>query len=314
MASYEKLGYDRILTADRHGDGPQIQMYGGDQGSPPSSPVAGNIAIYDANGNVIDGGTSGIVSGGGTIWEMTVAQFDAALDTSPATFASGDQILLTDGLYRVFMFDAGPSYYFGTHKVYRPPSTGWSWDNQTTSTIDSANGHEYLKAVKQSAVKATWRYRTAPSAPYTITAAFLVDFTGATVLDGNGTAAGVQLLFRESGTGKAIDIRYSVIANNTAMYSFSKWTTSASFSADYAYYGPFGTLSPGGGPKLLWMRITNDNTNISVYLSIDGLHWHQMSVNKSKTDFMAGGPDQVGFGAYCNASSVAVALISWQES
>lgn len=59
---YPKTRYDHILGDHRQGDGAQVQMYGGDQGSPPGAPTAGNAAVFDAGGNVIDGG----VAPGGT--------------------------------------------------------------------------------------------------------------------------------------------------------------------------------------------------------------------------------------------------------
>lgn len=55
-----KIAYDQIRITSRHGAGAKIQMFGG------GSAVAGNVAVFDADGNVIDGGTgSGGGSGGG---------------------------------------------------------------------------------------------------------------------------------------------------------------------------------------------------------------------------------------------------------
>lgn len=51
--AYEKLRSDRILTAHRKGTGSQVQMFGG------GATVTGNAAVYDATGNVIDGGAPG---------------------------------------------------------------------------------------------------------------------------------------------------------------------------------------------------------------------------------------------------------------
>lgn len=307
---YGKLRYNQLLIADRKGDGSQLQMFGGGATS------TGNAAVYDADGNVIDGGVPPGVAPGtlGSVLEKTVAEFDADLDSSPTGFIDGDQILLTDGLYKVYWLNGAPSYYYGTKKIYRPPSTGWSWDNQGVSTIDSNNGYEYLKAVKQSAVECTWRCRTAPSAPYVITASFLIDMTGAITFDGTTANVGVTLLFRESGTGKAVVLRLSTGGVNTTAIQWEKWTSSVSVSTAYSTYGAYAPMVPGIGPQLVHMRIENDNTNLKAYMSIDGLHWHQFGTSQSKTDFMAGGPDQVGWGAYCNASTPVIALISWQES
>lgn len=340
--AYEKLRSDRILTAHRTGNGLKLLT------GTPSDSLAQNVPLlYDANGNVLStatrtgnttnyatatagaktsgyypkwdangnlaNGDSGGSGGGGSIYEWSVATFDAAAVSSPLELVDGDQILLTDGIYKVYWLSGAASYYYGSHKVYRPPSTGWSWDNQGSATIDSANGYEYLKTVAVSLC--SWRHRSAPATPYIITAAFLVDLTGGIPGVGAGASCGVQLLFRESSTGKTVSLRYGPASNNyTSTVDWDKWTSSASFSASYTSYGAYAVLCPGLGPQLIHMRIANDGTNLSAYLSIDGQHWHQFGANQAKTDFMAGGPDQVGFGAFSAVATPVIALISWQES
>lgn len=44
------IDYDQVRLIARQGSGSKFQMFGG------GSPVAGDVAVYDANGNVIDGG------------------------------------------------------------------------------------------------------------------------------------------------------------------------------------------------------------------------------------------------------------------
>jgi hypothetical protein len=41
------------------------------------------------------------------------------------------------------------------------------------------------------------------------------------------------------------------------------------------------------------MRITQDNTNLKLYISIDGIHW-SVVVSTAKNDFII--PNKVGFG------------------
>jgi hypothetical protein len=53
------IDYDQIKVVARHGNGSQLQMFGG------GATVAGNVAVFDAGGNVIDGGAGG--GGGMTI-------------------------------------------------------------------------------------------------------------------------------------------------------------------------------------------------------------------------------------------------------
>lgn len=57
--SYQKVRYDHILSDHRQGDGAQVQMYGGDQGSPPAAPASGDPLLFDASGNAIGGTKTG---------------------------------------------------------------------------------------------------------------------------------------------------------------------------------------------------------------------------------------------------------------
>lgn len=57
FATRGNISYDQVRAADRKGTGVQFQMFGS------GSTTTGHVAVYDANGNVIDGGAA---SGGTT--------------------------------------------------------------------------------------------------------------------------------------------------------------------------------------------------------------------------------------------------------
>lgn len=48
--AYGKIAHNQIRSTDRQGDGTQFQMFGG------GATVSGNAAVFDGDGNVIDGG------------------------------------------------------------------------------------------------------------------------------------------------------------------------------------------------------------------------------------------------------------------
>jgi len=50
-------------------------------------------------------------------------------------------------------------------------------------------------------------------------------------------------------------------------------------------------LMSGGGP--IWLRIRDDSTLLKFYVSSDGSEWAGV-FEVSRTDFMSGGPDQIG--------------------
>lgn len=190
--------------------------------------------------------------------------------------------------------------------VTSPPSTGWTTINAGSSTISSVGGFEYLDSVV--GVGATTnliiRERTAPSAPYTITAAFIPD----TTIAGNITTAGWGLLFRDS-SGKLITLRTNQNGGGAApSIDFDKWDSATTFNADYTTTTlPISTSVTGG---FFWRRIEDDGANIKVWTSNDGQHWTQYGGSHSRTDFFASGPTQVGFFVY-NQGRVATSLISW---
>jgi len=89
-----KISADQVRGSSRNGNGVQIQMFGG------SAPVAGHAAVFDANGNVVDGGSGSGGSGISPIrltavsYSMTNADFTVVatapsititLPASPAT-------------------------------------------------------------------------------------------------------------------------------------------------------------------------------------------------------------------------------------
>jgi hypothetical protein len=68
-------------------------------------------------------------------------------------------------------------------------------------------------------------------------------------------------------------------------------------------------------PFQVWLRIVDDNTNLVYSYSIDGVNYRQLT-SHSRTSFMAGGPDQVGVFATCQASAMSLggSFLSWVES
>ena len=228
---------------------------------------------------------------------------------------AGNLYLTNNSLY--LLRDTGAAFtYFGPlWKMTPPPSAGWSWDNQGSSTIDSTNGYEYLSAPKTGATAISVRYRTAPSTPYTITAAFLFDISGMPPgSSGTKLNSGIGLCFRDA-AGKLIDWRMATDASGPGFIT-SKWTTATSFSAAYTTYqsgAATSSLLPSFCRQLQWMRIEDDNTNLKFYWSIDGFHWKQFD-SRTRTDFFASGPNAYGFFAYNNGNAVECALISLVEA
>jgi hypothetical protein len=256
-----------------------------------------------------------------------VLKDDSASSTAANRFALTADITMTPDMSVILLYDStssrwrasgggasgggtsSPSF-FNLLSFTPPPSSGWTWDNQVSSTIDSAAGYEYLFAPRQSAIKLACRYRTPSNAHYQIDVALASDISGGLLGTGGAVDVGVHFGFRDSG-GKWVGWMLQ-LENNNWKLAINKWTTTASFSAAAKTFGPVAGIRDFF-KEVKWLRLEYDGTNLNFLSSIDGYHYHQFYTMVSTSWLAAGKPD-VGFGGYVNGGEVAVALLSWKEN
>lgn len=178
-----------------------------------------------------------------------------------------------------------------------PPLTGWTWDNQGSSTEDISGPGIFLSLTSQSN-GGRYLYRTEPATPTTITAAFYVDWKA-------GSDNALNFGFRDN-TGKLV---FWHIANNHNIYVY-KFTSSTSASAAYTSIGS--DLGLYGQP--VWLQIEDDGTNLIFRYRLGSRGPWQTFSTVSRTDFMTGGPSQVVIGGYTNGGAQALTLISWDQA
>jgi hypothetical protein len=202
--------------------------------------------------------------------------------------------------------------YGPVYAITTPPSTGWSWFNQNSATIDATGGYLYLdSATALSGSNLVGRVMTAPSTPYSVVALLMPDVFINT--SANGTYAGYGICFSDGTkfvTFRANNEEFTGGVINGDTTDFDKWTNATTFSADYTLqtYLPSSWTARG---LAIWMKLTDDGTNLSAYRSIDGQHWIQYGSNQSRTGFMTGGPTEIGFFVYSQSQRAAVSLLSW---
>ncbi len=303
-----------------------------------SATTAGHYVINDTStaGDCMDGGatypTSGQVigvvtstNGGAGTYEvdLSLGQPQAggsgggggesviAIGALPGICTSGTAFSFSDSLYRAVCYPANTySYFHRSHLVVPPSAAGWSWDNQGTASVDSTYGYEYMTAPFPGSSNLRVRHMAAPATPYTIKAVLLADYEGIVGASGDLTDGGIFIGWREASTGKLVISAIQMLGSGFSQ-NFAKWTNSTTWNSNYGAYGNgFGT-GTFDGKSPIFMAMRDDGTDLSVYLSTDGLHWHQNFSSQSRTDFMGGGPDQIGFGIYTQDSLVHLALISW---
>lgn len=187
----------------------------------------------------------------------------------------------------------------------QPSNSGFSWVNQGGASLtDNTTYLTLAGAASGAGASLTLRVKTAPTGAYTLIA-YLQPLMVQKAFQSYG------LCFRESSTGKIaiIDI-LAAAATGMPVIRSSKFTSATAFSADYTTIGV---------PQMYrWFKIADDTTNRKVSFSADGSNWIQLH-SVSRTDFLTGGADQIGFHLSAENSSTPnyapiVNLWSWAVS
>lgn len=195
----------------------------------------------------------------------------------------------------------GPLYKF--HET--PLVSAFTWDNQGATTATDQAGMIRLDGGSATSDSARVLYKSAPSTPYHIIAAFKWYNTDAALLD-------MGLMFRQSSDGKlyshGIRLTGTAATLNTLIAS---WITSTSTKT--AVQGPAAAHFPA---DVFWARIGDDGaTNRTFDLSIDGINWINLHT-VSRTSHLTA--NQVGFFHNSTRASgtnvVQTLLLSWEET
>lgn len=184
----------------------------------------------------------------------------------------------------------------------------FSWDNQGGSTAESAPGAERIICGADTG-QIHVRYVTAPNAPYTLTARIRLNFIGQTVLNYGG------LLFRVSSDGKMRALTLGKGATDYAPFaSITRWTDYDTVDGDDYTDSTFHNWWPlVAFGNDIWLRIRDDNTNLSFWYSKDGgNNFDQLYINIARTDaFMTSAPNQIGYFCGSNSKVPKISILNW---
>lgn len=210
---------------------------------------------------------------------------------------------LTDSFYDYAYCDGSSTlhYYVGGFEATPPPSSGWSWVNQGSSTITTTKGTQVMAIPASASNSNRVRVRSIPSAPYTVTIGFsyMGDFAS-----GTGPDAGLVLRNNAGGTLSF----YAVTSNDVEVFS-NKWSSPTAFASGY-------TMSPTaqalGNAQRVLLRIADNSTNRIFSISHDmGLTWTQM-LSVTNTDYHT--PDEIGFFMnVVNSDPATITVWHWLE-
>ena len=145
------------------------------------------------------------------------------------------------------------------------------------------------------------------SAPYTVTTAFLPLLSHT-----DKTSCGI--IMRENSSEKFIFFRLmydttSSISKNDLVISLDKYTDEDTLDSNYKTLSAATLLG-----SVIWFRMADDNADLIFSVSNDGKNFIEID-SQTRTDFLAGGPDEVGFAINTNntSGSAAMTLLSWEK-
>jgi hypothetical protein len=277
------------------------------------------IMIVTAGGNTnswtvtrgAEGTTAAALSGGETVHIVqTEGSFQQMIADSnrvgtyanlPATSDAieGHVYHFTSGFYEKAVFNGSTwDVMMNGHNVTVPPTSGWSWVNQGTSTLSTTEGYQTIETPGQAATNLRIRTRSAPSAPYTITTQISMIGEDTNTQSGN-------IFVRDNSSGRIISLAHTSLEQST--FSITRMNSATSFNStssinEYALKG-----SP------VWVRVEDNNTNLIFQVSADGTHWATL-LSESRTAWLAT-PDHIGWGAHDQANDPTINhLIHWEET
>lgn len=234
-------------------------------------------------------------SGSGNI--ITVGTYAASRPVSPS---AGDLYIPMDGRFTEVYQSSAWKFTERGRVFVKPSSLSWSWTNQSSASISSAAGVEYLYTSTSAggAQNLNIREHNAPTAPYVITARI----EPTQILE---TAAVFGLCFRESGSGKvaAIGVQYQVGTGILILQNdYANPTTS-----------PTVNMTPGIGAAPPYLRIEDDNINRKYSYSYDGVHFTTL-YSVGRTSFLTA--DKVGFfiNPYSISREIGLTVLEWTET
>jgi hypothetical protein len=218
----------------------------------------------------------------------------------------GDLFYPADG-FQIERKNGGVWSPWGPLFPFTPPVPGnFAWVNQgiggNAGVLTTVNGGMSIRAQGKVTSHARCQMATAPATPYTITAFVLT--TCPAFFGISGSRAG--LVFRDSAGGRMVSMH-----RESGNLTFSKWN-GADLDINATY------TSPGMGSNTGWWQVRDDGTSLIFSVSEDGVNFMEV-FEALRHDWLAAGPDQVGFFADSAVSSagnvyntIFCTLLSWK--
>lgn len=216
-------------------------------------------------------------------------------------YIASDSMILSEDTGSAFVHH-GPVWPFGAMV-----SGDWTWNNQSTATVDFTKGYAYLfKASQGGTVFQRGLNRILPgntsstaAGNYTVTFCFIHN------LPPNANTAHFGVMLRDNTASQGDTARIVTFSyDSQGTFSYDRHWEAGNLNNNV------GTVSTGLGyfGELLWIRIRDDNTNRYFDYSRDGVNFRN-AFSASRTDWMT--PNEVGFYIGATSADAGVTVLSY---
>ena len=242
----------------------------------------------------------------GSLAQRDIEQFaTGAIANRDAAGQAGRLYLPTSGMASQ---DDGSVWNMLPFNRMKPPSSGdFTWVNQGTATVADTCGMMVLTTPSvSSGENLRLLVKSAPSAPYTITACILPQ---SPIYTSSGYYAQFGVCWRDSSSGKIITYGWGM-QNYPTYFSYDQWTNYTTISGNQFQY-PCPMFVP------LWIRMTDNGTTRLVEIAgSDGVAFTPVHSPQDRTTFLTA--DQVGVFANSwktsNGIPRIISFLHWEES
>jgi hypothetical protein len=163
-------------------------------------------------------------------------------------------------------------------------SSDFTWENQGSATASDQVGTILVRTPSAGGENLRMLTLSSGSAPFAYIAAFQPCLLGEF-----GALSYMFLGLRNASSQK--NVLLAVLADDSAGSKFSVYKFNSTTSNDSAPINRRGLQLSG----LIWIKAEDDNTNIKLHISADGMNWIQV-FSEARTNFITGGADQIVFG------------------
>lgn len=179
------------------------------------------------------------------------------------------------------------------------PTSGWTWRNQGGASVATTYGGRRM-VLPTSAADLRLEERTCPATPWTLDA--LVRVSSPVI----GTFVRSGIIIMASGGRAYFAGMYVPGSGSSTKLEISQWSAVGTFSSQTLI------TEEQSGTEQVWIRVTDNGTNLVISFSRDGITYHQ-ALSETRATWLTGGPSTIGYGGSCNNATYAAGswLLSW---